>query len=387
MYKISLIVATLIMLMACHGGRQHSEKVALDSIQADSLDFSCEVSLHYAEQMAIRNLPSHKELYLLNPDSHDTLARYALYPRGKAIPQGLAKNFIPIAVPITGLACTSTPQVGAVASLGGEETLVGISTLNNVSSPEVRKRISQGLIQEIADGSSRHDEVLLSLHPDVLLLDFSDQGAQDERLLKAGITPMLFNSWKETSLLGRAEWLKVMGMLLGKNQRADSLFRHIADEYEACKALVANEADTLQVLYGADYKGMWYLPGEYSYATRMLHDAGLKFDFSPKTTNSAPVSFEYVFSRHRHDKIWLSVMVGKGDKLEDFLALNERYRAFDAPSKGEVWLDRKRTNEYGGNDYWESGPYNPHLVLKDLIKITRPRLLPDYQTTYFIRLR
>ena len=99
------------------------------------------------------------------------------------------------------------------------------------------------------------------------------------------------------------------------------------------------------------------------------------------------MSFEYIFSRHKHDKVWISVMVGKGNKLADFLALNERYTAFDAANHKGIWLDRKRVNEYGGNDYWESGPYNPHLILKDLIKITRPHLLPDYETTYFLHLQ
>ena len=384
-YKINLVAIILLLTTACTGGRSH--QTANDSIVADSIDFAFPVTLKHAEQMSIINKPSHKELYLLNPDSHDTLAAYAFYPQGKPIPQGLSPKMKPIAVPLKSIACSSTPQVGAIAALGGENELVAINTLNNVNSPKVRERIDKGLIQEIARGSSRNNELLLSLHPDVLLMDFSDQREQDDELRRAGIEPMLFNSWKETSLLGRAEWLKVAGILLGKNQLADSLYRHITSEYEAAQAIIRNEADTVQILWGADYKGMWYVPGEYSYVTRMLHDAKINFDYIPQTVNSTPMSFEYIFSRHKHDKVWISVMVGKGNTLADFLALNERYTAFDAVNHKGIWLDRKRVNQYGGNDYWESAPYNPHLILKDLIKITRPHLLPDYETTYFLHLK
>lgn len=79
-------------------------------------------------------------------------------------------------------------------------------------------------------------------------------------------------------------------------------------------------------------------------------------------------------------------MLGNIHTMADFLALNERYGHFDAAKEGRIFIDRKRVNEYGGNDYWESGLYRPDLLLKDLIKITRPELLPDYETSYWIEL-
>ena len=52
-----------------------------------------------------------------------------------------------------------------------------------------------------------------------------------------------------------------------------------------------------------------------------------------------------------------------------------------------MWVDRKELNREGGNDFWESGPYHPDLVLKDFIKIAHPELLPDYETRYWMLLR
>lgn len=80
-------------------------------------------------------------------------------------------------------------------------------------------------------------------------------------------------------------------------------------------------------------------------------------------------------------------MMGNIKTMDEFLALNERYRHFDATQTGKVYIDRKRVNENGGNDYWESGLYRPDLLLKDIIKITRPELLPEYETSYWIELK
>lgn len=388
MNRFILFLITALAGYACKGGGASTIGVVKPSLhEADSLDFSQQVRIKYAKQFALVNKAEYKELYLFVPGTQDTLARYLLYPAGKAKPNDVDTRFVPIAVPIKSIACSSTTQIGALDALGRGELLVATGSMNNITSPRIRKRIEAGKVAEIARGMSRNNELLIAAQPDVFLQDFSDKREQDEELQRAGVQPLLFNAWKETSLLGRAEWLKVLGLLTGRNAQADSLFEHIEVEYQATKSLVAHETDTIQILYGQEYKGVWYVPGEYSYQTKMFADAKIKYDYMPDKVDSTPVSFEHVFSRHRHKKIWLSMMTGKMVTLKDFLALNERYISFDAAREGEIWLDRKRVNEFGGNDYWESGPYNPHLILKDIIKITRPHLLPNYETTYFLRLR
>lgn len=360
----------------------------MTSVEVDSVDFAVPVRLDYAKCVKVNNYPKYKELILFVPGSQDTLATYILYPRHGQKPQRIRATDIAIAVPVQRIACFSTPQIGTLPLLGASERLVGAGALENINSPEIRKLIDDGKVVEIGRGMSENKELILMARPEVLLQDVSQKDEQDQEYVKAGIAPVLFNSWKEKNLLGRAEWLKVSAMLLGLNQRADSLFTRIEQDYHEAKRIAAQASDTIPILYGLDYKGMWYMPGEYSYPTAMFRDAALKYDYIPGEVNSTPVSFEYVFSRHRRSKIWISVMTGKIYTKADFLALNERYSYFDAAKEGgKIFLDRKRVNEWGGNDYWESGPYRPDLILKDLIKMTRPELLPDYELYYFIQLK
>ena len=39
------------------------------------------------------------------------------------------------------------------------------------------------------------------------------------------------------------------------------------------------------------------------------------------------------------------------------------------------------------NDYWESGMTRPDRILKDVIKIFHPDLLPDHQLYYYKKLQ
>jgi iron complex transport system substrate-binding protein len=40
----------------------------------------------------------------------------------------------------------------------------------------------------------------------------------------------------------------------------------------------------------------------------------------------------------------------------------------------------------GGNDYWEGAVVHPDLLLRDIVSILHPELLPDYKQRYFRRL-
>ena len=44
-----------------------------------------------------------------------------------------------------------------------------------------------------------------------------------------------------------------------------------------------------------------------------------------------------------------------------------------------MYNNNNRVNNFGGNDYWESGVVSPQLVLKDLVKI----FYPDSYTAHF----
>lgn len=375
-------------LLACTPSQQKGQDNQTSQGEiTDTIDFNFPVQFHYAQGLKIINNKGYKTIYIFHPDRPDTIATYVLYPREKECPVLASENISYIPVPAHNIACLSTTQIGALPLLGEEDKLIGCISIQNICNPKIRKRVQEGTVKEIGRGMSKNIELIAGLRPEILLQDLFHMTEKDADLNASGIHTVLYNEWKERDLLGRAEWMKLTAMLLGRNKKADEVFAQIEAEYLKAKKLASNVTDTIPIMYGQEYKGVWYLPGEYSYVTAMFKDARVKFDYAAGKVSSQPYSFEYIFSQHRHAPIWICMMTGNVKTREDFLALNERYRHFDAAQNGKIFIDRKQVNESGGNCFWETGLYRPDLLLKDIIKITHPDLLPDYETSYWIELK
>ena len=67
-------------------------------------------------------------------------------------------------------------------------------------------------------------------------------------------------------------------------------------------------------------------------------------------------------------------------------ASDERYAAFGAFDSGRVYNANARLNAHGGNDYWEKGLVEPHVVLADFIRILHPERLPEHALEYYRKL-
>ena len=73
--------------------------------------------------------------------------------------------------------------------------------------------------------------------------------------------------------------------------------------------------------------------------------------------------------------------------MEELRSFDERLLSFKAYKTDRVYSNTGRMSEDGGNDYWESGVSNPHVLLADLISITHPELLPEHVPVYYEQLR
>ncbi len=373
----------LLVLMVSCSSEQKATKQKTGELLTDTLE---EKSVRYAEFFAIEEVNGHKQIHILSPSNkQDTLATYLCYPRGEEKPSSAKNKVVCLETPIKSLASLSTTELGALEVLDLRDLLVASNDLAYISDSILRERAKAGKLIEIARGMSRDNEKIILAKPEVLLQSSFFRKDKDEMLEQMGIHIVQYNAWKEASLLGRAEWLKVIALLAGEEERANRYFDALEKEYFRAKNLIKS-SDKKQILYGQDFNNTWYIPGEYSYVTNMLSDAGLVFTSIEGSIDSKPKSMEYVFTHFSKAQTWLAMPYGACYSLSDFMKINEKYKDFDACKNMNVWTPNKRMNGANGNDYWESGPYHPDLVLKDLIKITQPELLPDYEPYYWLKL-
>ena len=92
----------------------------------------------------------------------------------------------------------------------------------------------------------------------------------------------------------------------------------------------------------------------------------------------------YVFEKGKNADIWISPSFYTS--ISNIEKANDLYSKFKAFKNKQVYSFVNKKGEKGGITYFELAPALPDLVLKDLIKIAHPKLLIDYEFTFFEKL-
>lgn len=282
--------------------------------------------------------------------------------------------------------CTSTSHLYCLELLGLEKNLVGFPNIKYITSEKIRNQVDKGKVTDIGKDGNLNLELIIGLQPD-LVIGFDAIGNSDDlqRIAAAGIPVILNADFMETSALGKAEWIKFFGVLLGKSNEADSIFDHIEQDYQSLRALTENVADRPTVLSGNVYGDTWFLPGGQNNMAKFFEDAGGTYTWSEDSTTSwLELSFESVFEKAREAHLWIGM--GSFSSLEEIATQDARYTDFAAYQEGKAFNYNNRQIPDGGNDFFESGYMRPDLVLADLIHIIHPELLPDHELYYFRKL-
>lgn len=379
--RIYLVTLLVIGLFSCEDIRK-SPSIVQES--------NAELKVSYASGFSIDDREDHYILTLNNPwPGADTSFTYILLKtnaNGRSVEELEASytNADAIfSVPVQSIVVTSTTHIPSLDLLGVADRLVGFPNLDYISSETTRKLISEGKIQELGQNESINTEVLIELNPDVVV-GFAVDGANStfSTIEKTGI-PVIYNSdWTETHPLGKAEWIKYFGLLFGKEHLADSIFRNIERDYHRAKEVAARSDSKPTVLSGAMYRDVWYMPQGNSWAAQFIRDAnGTYLWEDSEGTGSLSLSLETVLVKGKKAEYWIGP--GQFVSKQQFNEAHSVYGQFDALKNDRVYSFTKRKGETGGVVYYELAPNRPDLVLKDIIAILHPELLPDHQLFFF----
>ena len=287
-------------------------------------------------------------------------------------------------IPISRIVVTSTTHIPMIELLNEENSIVGFPNVTYISSKKTRQRVEQGFIKEIGKENLLNTEVLLNLQPDLVLgYSVSTANKSLEIIKKSGI-PVIYNGdWLEETPLGRAEWIRFFGVLYDKQKMADSIFKTIETAYLEVKLLALKTSEKPTILSGAEMsKDIWNLPAGESFVAQFLADANLDYLWkNSKGKGSLSLSFESVFERAKEADFWIAP--GYFSSKIEMLEHNKLYAEFKAFKKDNIYTSTLKKGKNGGVIYYELAPTRPDLVLKDLIKIVHPELLPNYTLTFF----
>ena len=343
--------------------------------------------IRYATGLSIQKQDDFSIVTVSNPwPTSDKKYTYILHQPSSKIPDSLQK-YAAIQVPIKSIVVTSTTHIPALELLGVENKLVGFPNTDYISSEKTRTLIETGKIREIGTNQSLNTEVLLDMQPDVII-GFGVDGEKKtyDNLQQNGLKILYNGDWTEQHPLGRAEWIQLFGVLFGLEEKADQVFKTIEKDYLAAIALAKKATLKPTILSGAIYQDQWYLPQGKSWAAQFLDNAGGNYLWAAtEGTGSLSLSFETVLEKAQNADFWIGP--GQFTSFDQLEKANPNYKHFKAVQNKNVYSFSSKKGKTGGVIYYELASNRPDLVLKDLIKILHPELVPDYELYFFEKLK
>ena len=382
--KYILWIATMaIILTACQGGKTAAGmEEGGDTLQ-----------MKYAQLLTIvsHDEQGYTEVKVHNPWKEGTeLHRYILVPKGKEGDATMAKlagqahgegkkaatlgvKTDTVRTPLESNLVFTAPHCQLLTELGCQNAITGVCDKDYINIPDIKSRAQADakVAHPIMDcGSSMQPDIerIIALHPEALLISPFENNGGYGKLDKLRIPIIETADYMETSPLGRAEWIKLYGLLLGSS-KADSLFSAIEKEYLQLKAEAAKLPLGLSILTERKTGNVWYVPGGKSTMGILLRDAHAKYIFADdQHSGSLSMSPEQIIAKGNQIDVWVFKYFG-GNALtkQDLLAEYQGYQALKAFQSGNIY-----ETDTSCEPYFELTSFHPEILLREFIILSHP---------------
>lgn len=348
--------------------------------------FAAKSNVDYAENFSVAYFDHYKVVTVEQPTPGGAKESYILVQCGTPEPKlgpELAKA-PRITVPVQSLFSGSTSQSPALVAVGGVDAVTGVARRDFIATPELIEHMQQAKVVEYETSGVVNVEAVVAAAPDVFMAGGGGE-SEVQRLAVAGVPVVNFAEWQETSPLGRAEWVKFMGLFFNAEGKANAEFADVVERYDAASALVADvpESERPLVLSGQAFNGVFFAAGGQSFMARLIRDAGGRYVFADDTsTGSFQIrDLERLIVAARDAKVWIQASIHYFT-LADIEAEDPRLAALPAAQSGQVWIPDALKGPNGGVQFYELGSMRPDMVLMDLISILHPDKTPGYERVF-----
>jgi iron complex transport system substrate-binding protein len=346
--------------------------------------FPDKATMRYARGLRI-DYQRHYKVVTTDPGGDGTrVERFALVQRGTPSPSGWDPQSV-IEVPVRRFAMLAQVYESLFDDLDLEDRLVGVYQLAASTAPSIRTLIDEGKIVGVGAHQFTNVEALAAAQPEVVGRFFSDPDRAEPLLRGIGVRTVALAGPREPSVLAKTEWMKLMAALFNREKDVSALFDRIAADYEALSARARAINPKPVALFGYPDRDRWVADWSTS---EMIQDAGgMPFtDAAARAgadrTNRVPI--ESVIARASNAPVWVALPEFVGT-LDALIATERRLATFTSVRMQEVY------DMCGGcltptqNTYWTEFMSRPHDVLRDLVSILHPQLVPGHRLIYYRR--
>ena len=380
---MAILMISSLGLLSCQGGKTAAGmEEGGDTLQ-----------MKYAQLLTIvsHDEQGYTEVKVHNPWKEGTeLHRYILVPKGKEGDATMAKlagqahgngkaaatlgvKTDTVRTPLESNLVFTAPHCQLLTELGCQNAITGVCDKDYINIPDIKSRAQADakVAHPIMDcGSSMQPDIerIIALHPEALLISPFENNGGYGKLDKLRIPIIETADYMETSPLGRAEWIKLYGLLLGSS-KADSLFSAIEKEYLQLKAEAAKLPLGLSILTERKTGNVWYVPGGKSTMGILLRDAHAKYIFADdQHSGSLSMSPEQIIAKGNQIDVWTFKYFG-GNALtkQDLLAEYQGYQALKAFQSGNIY-----ETDTSCEPYFELTSFHPEILLREFIILSHP---------------
>ena len=294
-----------------------------------------------------------------------------------AVPEGYTK----VRVPITNTICMTSLQLSNFTILDAHDVVKGLTGTKNLFNEDILARVKDGRIVKIGMEGNFDTEMVLAANPQVIFISPSKRGGYDA-IKETGITLVPHLGYQELDPLGQAEWIKFIGMFIGKEREANEVFAGIESRYQQLKFQTSSlkPEDRPTVTSGEMHYGNWHAVGGKNYLAQIFRDAGADYVIDDEETSGENLEFEKMYALAANADYWRILNSFPGEFSYEALKAseprNELFKAFK--ERKVIYCNMKQ------QPYYEISPVQPDVLLKDFVAIFHPELVePDYKPKYY----
>ena len=275
--------------------------------------------------------------------------QYLVVPEGVSAPAGLPEDVTVLQQPLDQIYLVATSAMDLFRSLDGLGSIRLAGTdADGWYIPEARQALEDGTILYAGKYNAPDYELILSEGCDLAVEStmINHNPEVKEQLERLGVPVLVERSSYEANPLGRMEWIKLYGVLLGKEEEAEAAFDQAAAAAEALadgqptgKSVAffyINSMGTVNVRKTGDYVAEMIRMAGGSY----LPDQPAENDNALSTMNMDMESF-YQAAREADVLIYNSTIGGELQTLDQLLDKSPLLADFKAVQTGNVWCTGK----------------------------------------------
>lgn len=357
-----LLIAIVFLLCGC-GENEQKRDGNVSNIHWSDLTKTGSMELSYATQFSVDYFDGDYALITVAGEQ-----RYLLLPDGGTVPQGLPDDITilhrkPKEVYIASSSCMdfwrAVDELDAVRFTSTKR--------QDWDLPEVAERMTDGDLEFVGKYNAPDFEYLLAEGCDFAVENTMVYHTPEtlEKLEALGIPVLVEYSSYEESPLGRLEWIRLWGLLTGREKEADGFFdgqagrvsrltegvigsaKTSTDDNEGVVTEVATTALVRVAYFSVNVNGVIRVPKPSSYIPKLIEMAGGEYvvsdddvtDDSRNAASSMNMQMEdfYAAARDADVLIYNGTIEGGLSAVDELVAKNALFGEFEAVKGGRVW--------------------------------------------------